>query len=147
MVQCDPYLNRLPHSNLRNVTIISCPAIPMHVVAPRSAECIVVSHKLLLSCKLSLQLPRQLCWRKLEQPIQMSQYVLRLSRSLQIGSVVPATRPYTLNFEHNLDKTLKQGFDSEEGFSSSRACAYRIQNCFSTISTKILVNRYYFRDL
>ena len=24
---------------------------------------------------------------------------------------------------------------------------YRIQNCFSTISTKILVNRYYFRDL
>ena len=26
-------------------------------------------------------------------------------------------------------------------------CSYRIQNCFSTISTKILVNRYYFRDL
>ena len=26
-------------------------------------------------------------------------------------------------------------------------CTYRIQNCFSTISTKILVNHYYFRDL
>ena len=35
-VQCDPYLKtaqpRLPPSNLRNVTVISCPAICMHIL-------------------------------------------------------------------------------------------------------------------
>ena len=32
-------------------------------------------------------------------------------------------------------------------FISFSTFAYRIRNCFSTISTKILVNQYYFRDL
>ena len=36
---------------------------------------------------------------------------------------------------------------SEHTLAFKLPSSYRIQNCFSTISTKILVNRYYFRNL
>ena len=66
-------------------------------------------------------------------------------------------RPFCLELWHLASKLWKdhqlnakqncQVFLATFPFYFQNFLTYRIQNCFSTISTKILVNRYYFRDL
>ena len=55
---------------------------------------------------------------------------------------------HQLSDEEELAEGIRCAKEKDAIFTSDYdIISYRIQNCFSTISTQILVNRYYFRDL